>query len=166
MSVNIILATDLNYGIGNENKLPWPRNRKDMEWFRRNTLGHVVVMGRKTWESLGRKSLSGRKNVVVSSKNFPHPKIGGPDHVASGNMDGILKTILPELYPGLDIWVIGGAEIYHQSIPHADKLYLTTFNRYYKCDTYVESDITTKFPIVEYREEDGEVTFQIRNKGK
>lgn len=159
MSINIILATDLNFGIGNENKLPWPKNKKDMDWFRQHTLGHVVVMGRKTWESLGSKPLPGRINVVITSKDILQA------HTRHGDMGEILNTLQKDVYPDLHIWVIGGAEIYSQAVPHADKLYLTTFQQNYECDTYVESDIITKFPVVQFWEEEiGEISFQIRSK--
>lgn len=158
MSVNVILATELNYGIGNENKLPWPKNKKDMEWFRNNTKDGVVLMGRKTWESIGSKKLPNRINIVVTSRDLE-----GPDYTISGDMADIISNV-KERYPGHDIWVMGGSEIYFQAIPLADKLYLTTINGHYECDSYVESDIIVKFPIIEYWKEDEDITFQIRKK--
>lgn len=156
MSVNAILACDLNFGIGNEGNLPWPKNKRDMDWFRDQTTGHVVLMGRTTWESIGSKPLPKRTNVVVTSKNLEDP-----DFTMSGDMEEIIKRVR-ELYDGLHIWVMGGADIYQQAIPFCDKLYLTTINKMYTCDRHVESDIITKFPVIEYWKEDEELTFQIR----
>lgn len=158
MSTNAILACDLNFGIGNEGDLPWPKNSRDMQWFRDNTKGHVVVMGRTTWESIGSKCLPSRTNVVITSK-----VLEGPDYTISGNMKEMLETVKVR-YPGLHIWIIGGADIYEQAIPHCDKLYLTVINDRFECDRYVESDIIAKFPVVEYWKEDKELTFQIRGR--
>jgi dihydrofolate reductase len=158
MSVNAILACDLNFGIGNEGNLPWPKNKRDMDWFREHTMGHVVLMGRTTWESIGSKPLPKRTNVVVTSKSLE-----GPDFTMSGDMEAIIKYVR-ELYDGLHIWVIGGADIYQQAIPFCDKLYLTKMNQKCKCDRYVESDIITKFPVIEHWKEDKDMTFQIRRR--
>jgi dihydrofolate reductase len=158
MSINAILACDLNFGIGNEGNLPWPKNRRDMDWFRQHTMGHAVLMGRTTWESLGSKPLPKRENIVVTSKTLE-----GADVTMSGDMEAII-TYVKELYAGLHIWVIGGADIYQQAIPFCDKLYLTTINGMYTCDRYVESDIITKFPVIEHWQEDPELSFQIRRR--
>ena len=157
MSVNIILATDLNFGIGNENDLPWPKNKEDLKWFKDNTMNGVVVMGRKTWESIGSKKLPGRTNVVISSKILE-----GADATYAGDMKDIIDLIKTN-YQDKDIWIIGGAEIYFQAIPLADKLYLTTINQHCVCDTYVERDIIVKFPYIDFWKENEHVTFQIRN---
>jgi dihydrofolate reductase len=157
-SINAILACDLNYGIGNENKLPWPKNGRDMKWFREHTMGHVVVMGRKTWDSLNGKPLPKRTNVVITSKHLPEADL---------TLNGDMKTIidrLKNLYEGLHIWIIGGSEIYNQAIPFCDKLYLTTINKRYECDRYVEQDIIIRFPIIEHWQEDLEMSFQIRRR--
>jgi dihydrofolate reductase len=157
MTVNAILACDLDFGIGNEGNLPWPKNERDMQWFRDHTLGHVVLMGRTTWESIGSKPLPKRQNVVVTSKTID------ADFTMSGDMGQIIQYV-KGLYDGLHIWIIGGADIYEQAIPYCDKLYLTKMNKKYKCDRYVESDIITKFPVIEHWSEDKEMTFQIRRR--
>ena len=164
MNINAILATDLDYGIGANGDLPWPKNKRDLEWFKKHTANDIVLMGRATWESLYVKPLPNRVNVVASTKKLPHPKDGGPDHVFEGDLNRRdLELLFGELYPEKDtIWIMGGANVYHQSLSFCDKLYLTTFRKNYKCDRYVESDIIVKFPIIEYWEEDDEVTSQIR----
>jgi len=160
-SINAILAHDDNYGIGKNNELPWPRNAADMKWFRDCTLGHVVVMGRKTWESLGSKPLPKRINVVVSNQDFPHPKNGGPDHVLKGNLSDGIGTLLNELYPDLKIWIIGGADIYRQTLSQCDHIYLTHIPGDYDCDTFVAIDRhTIGYVEVAKKEQDG-LTFSI-----
>ena len=98
MSVNAILAMDNNMGIGYDNTLPWPHNKKDMKWFRDCTSGHVVVMGRKTWESFGSKPLPNRINVVVTNKEVE----GNPDRIERGEMVEIISTLVCK-YPDLHI---------------------------------------------------------------
>lgn len=142
MTVNAILACDKNYGIGKDNGLPWPRNEYDMKWFRENTKGHIVLMGRKTWESLDNKKLSGRINCVLTHRvdNIE----GDPDYVFSGDIN---KTIafLKEKHPDKKIWIIGGANIYAQTIAHCDNIYLTQFKGSYDCDAFVDPVIFQNF---------------------
>lgn len=161
MSVNAILAHDDKNGIGKNNDLPWPRNAADMKWFRDCTIGHVVVMGRKTWESMGSKPLPRRINVVVSSRrDFPHPKDGGPDHVLTGELSSV-KTLLKDLYPDLKIWIIGGANIYEHILSTCDNIYLTHIPGDYECDTFVSLDKhLSGFVQAAKKEQDG-LTFSI-----
>lgn len=158
MSVNAILAMDLNMGIGFEGDMPWPHNKKDMKWFSDNTKGHVVVMGRKTWESLGCKKLPNRINIVVTNQN-----IEGPDDVMYGGMAGILE-ILSHKYPDLHIWVIGGANIYRQALPYCDKLYVTRIKKTYRCDTFMYMTDFEGFGVTEYIDDDDEMCIQIRSR--
>jgi dihydrofolate reductase len=167
MTVNAILAHDDRWGIGKDNGLPWPRNAADMKWFRECTIGHVVVMGRKTWESIGSKPLPKRVNVVVSSRrDFPHPKDGGPDHVLSSAKGVVglgvgIRTLMSDLYPGLKVWIIGGADIYEQTLPTCDNIYLTHIPGDYECDTFVSFDKhLSRFIEVAKKEQDG-LTFRI-----
>lgn len=159
MSINAILAMDSNMGIGYENGLPWPHNKKDMKWFRDCTFGQVVVMGRNTWESFGNKALTGRINVVVTNREVE----GNPDVVMSGDIDGVLE-ILGYKYPQLDIFVIGGANIYRQALPFCDKLYVTRMKGVYKCDTFMYNRDFEGFDIQEYVDDDKDMTIQIRSR--
>lgn len=132
VNVNAILACDAEGGIGKNNDLPWPKNELDMKWFKKNTSCGVVVMGRKTWESLGSKCLPKRINVVVSSSD-----VEGPDHVMGGDIKEIISNIR-ELYPQKQIWIIGGANLYEQSFEHCDYVYLTEMTDTYDCDTFID----------------------------
>src|SRR5687767_9093483 len=101
---------DLNRVIGAKGGIPW-RLPDDLKRLRRLTMGGTVVMGRKTYESIG-KPLSGRRNVVVTRQ---------PGYVAEGcdvvtSLDGALVG---------DVWVLGGGEVYAQSLPKADRMELT-----------------------------------------
>jgi dihydrofolate reductase len=137
MTVNAIIAHDDKYGIGKNGGLPWPHNPADMKWFRDCTNGHVVVMGRKTWESLGNKKLPNRTNIVVTRSDLN----GAPDGKYYGEMTNLIQMIKME-YPDLKTWIIGGADIYKQALPFCDNIYVTKVPGDYKCDTFV--------PIQEY----------------
>jgi dihydrofolate reductase len=152
--IKAILAHDEMFGVGKNNDLPWPKNAEDMKWFRDCTLGHVVVMGRKTWESIGSKALPKRRNVVVSSRRaaeFQHYTEDGPDHISNNLDKGMLVDILQkELYPDLHIWIIGGPNILKQALPYVDEIYLTAFPGNYECDTFLEmNEIITQFSVKE-----------------
>jgi dihydrofolate reductase len=132
MTVNAILAHDDEYGIGLKNDLPWPRSDADMKWFKECTNGHVVVMGRKTWESLGSKKLPNRTNIVVTRSELQ----GTPDGVYYGEISKLVQMLKME-YPDLKIWIIGGADIYKQALPFCDNIYVTKFPGTYNCDAFV-----------------------------
>lgn len=105
---SIIAAVGRNREIGKKGGLIW-RLSGDMKYFKDTTLGHTVVMGRKTYESIpGGKGLPGRKNVVLSRKNGDVKQI----------IDELLKS--PE-----EVFVIGGGSVYEMLLPFSDRLYLT-----------------------------------------
>ncbi len=114
MTVILIAAVGSNGVIGRDNDLPW-RIREDLQHFKALTLGHTLVMGRKTYDSIGRP-LPGRRTVVVTRQR---------DWSADGvevvhDLDDALK-----LAEGNDLYVAGGGEIYRQALPYADRMELT-----------------------------------------
>jgi dihydrofolate reductase len=119
----IIAALDHRRAIGKDGKLPW-HIPEDMKRFKRLTTGHAVLMGRKTWESLGRP-LPGRRNVVLSSSPVP-----GIESYAS------LEESLRALASAERIFVIGGGNLYAQLIDRADELYLTLVDRDVEADAF------------------------------
>jgi dihydrofolate reductase len=155
-TVNAILAMDDKYGIGKDGKLPWPHNAADMKWFRESTNKGIVVMGRKTWESIGAKKLPGRINIVVSSSNVE----GEPDGKYSGDIYALIKALKIE-YPDRKIWIIGGANIYEQALPFCDNIHLTHIPGDYDCDAFVPMDrfLDGYLPMAK-KEQDG-ITFSI-----
>ncbi|GAB2630950.1 dihydrofolate reductase [Kribbella swartbergensis] len=112
MTVILIAAVGANGVIGRDNDLPW-RIREDLRRFKQLTLGHTLVMGRKTYDSIGRP-LPGRRTVVVTRQTAWSTE--GVDVVHS--LDDALT------YDG-DLFVAGGGEIYRQALPYADRLELT-----------------------------------------
>ena len=131
--ITLIAAINKNRGIGRKNELLYdiPEDRK---LFRDLTLGKVVIMGRKTWLSLPHKPLSGRTNVVVSRYTIS------------------LRKAL-ELYKDKDICIIGGSQIYMQTIHLADELHLTVIHDYYKkADAFFPVVSPDEFDLVAMRE--------------
>ena len=113
--LNLIAALASNRVIGIQNRLPW-RLPEDLAHFKALTLGHPVVMGRKTFESLGRP-LPGRRNLVVT--RTPDWRADGAETAAS------LEAAFALCNDAAEVFVIGGAEIYRQALPLVDRLFLT-----------------------------------------
>ena len=125
MCLTIIVATDRARGIGIENRLPW-RLPEDLAHFKRTTTGHPIIMGRKTFESIGRP-LPGRRNIVVSRN--PDWRHDGVDVVPS--VDAAIA-----LAPGTDAFVIGGAQIYAETLALASRLIVTEIDQVFDCDAF------------------------------
>src|SRR5690606_24817841 len=122
MDVSLIVAAAENGTIGIENRLPW-RLPEDLRYFKRVTMGKPVIMGRKTWESIGRP-LPGRTNIVIT-RNADYVVPEGVRVVTSLEAAIALAEKIC-LIEGIDeAIVMGGAEIYAQALPRADRLYLT-----------------------------------------
>jgi dihydrofolate reductase len=158
MTLNAILACDDNWGIGRGNDLPWPRNEYDMKWFRENTSNGVVVMGRKTWQSLGNKALPNRINCVVSRDISTIE--GSPDVRVAGIDANTLQQIDDRFFPK-KVWIIGGGEMYNQTIPLCDFVYLTRFHDSYTCDTFVDKSLMDRFTMMTSFQKTPECTFSI-----
>ena len=122
--ISIIVAIAENGVIGDKNKLLW-HIREDLQHFKAMTTGHPVVMGRKTYESLGRP-LPGRRNVVISRQELT---IAGSQTVHS------LDEALALFGPDEEVFIIGGAQIYAAALPLANRFYLTRVEHPYEGDT-------------------------------
>ena len=121
-SLTSIVAVNRDGVIGRENGLPW-RLRSDMKFFREQTLDNVVIMGRKTFDSLGRGCLPRRFNIVLSSHLGLFPE-DSDCRTATGVEDALYRaTLAPRIYK--QSFVIGGASLYEQFAPFVDR-YLVT----------------------------------------
>lgn len=116
MTLSLIWAMADNRVIGIDNRLPW-KLPADMRWFRRHTLGKPVVMGRLTFESFGGRPLPDRRNLVVSRD--PAYRAAGAEVFPS------LTAALAAAGETTEVMVIGGASLYAQALPLADRLYVT-----------------------------------------
>ena len=114
-SIAIIVAVSDNGVIGKDNALPW-RLSVDLRYFKKQTLGKPVIMGRKTWQSIG-KALPGRQNIVVSR----NAEFVAPGAFVAGGFDEAIALAggVPE------VMVIGGEAIYAEALERADRVYLT-----------------------------------------
>lgn len=149
--ISLIAAVGKNYELGKDNKLIW-HFKKDMEYFKEVTTGKTVVMGRKTYESIGRP-LPNRRNIVITSRM----------------LEGVetVKTIDEILDMQDDIFIIGGASIYSEFIKYADKIYLTLIDKEYDADTYFPTFDENQFKktvIKEETENDIKLTFALYTK--
>ena len=113
--LSLIAALAKNHVIGIENRLPW-KLPEDLAHFKALTLGHPIVMGRKTFESLGRP-LPGRRNIVITRNADYHP--AGCETAAS------IPAAIDLCAEAQEIFFIGGAELYKQVLPLVDRMYLT-----------------------------------------
>lgn len=129
MTLNIIVAHGENNEIGLDNQLLW-KLPTDMKRFKEITTGHTVVMGRKTFESIG-KLLPNRENIILSSQ----PVLDFPKEAK------VTDSIEPILQQSKDreIFIIGGEQVYKAFLPFADRLYITTVKGKFKADTYFPS---------------------------
>lgn len=113
--ISVISALAKNRVIGINNTLPW-RLPEDLKYFKSLTLGHHILMGRKTYESIG-KPLPGRTTVIITRGTFP-----APDGVKIAHS---LQEAIDVCGDDQEIFFVGGAELYAQALPLADRLYLT-----------------------------------------
>jgi dihydrofolate reductase len=118
MNIAIIAAIGMERELGKENTLLW-NLPSDMRYFRKMTNGHTVIMGRKTYESIG-KALPGRNNIVIT-KDTTYTT-GDTDVVHS--IDEAIE-LAKKISVHDDIYIIGGAQIYTQAIPYVERLYIT-----------------------------------------
>ncbi len=128
MIVSLIAALDRRRGIGKDNQLPW-RLPADMKRFRELTMGHHLIVGRKTYESIG-KPLPGRTTIIVTRRSDFQAE--GCDVVSSADEALALARTRGEQ----EVFVIGGAEIYAQTLAQADRLYLTLVEAEVAADTF------------------------------
>ncbi|QIW16025.1 dihydrofolate reductase [Pasteurellaceae bacterium RH1A] len=131
MKISLIVARTLNHVIGKDNQMPW-HLPVDLAWFRQNTLGKPVIMGRKTYQSIGRL-LPKRPNIILSRTGF---EVEGA--LSASNLDQALA--LAKDLGHSEAMIIGGGELFKQALNLADKLYLTEIQAQIEGDTFFEFD--------------------------
>lgn len=123
--INLIVAMDAQRGIGIDNTLPW-RLPEDLAHFKRLTTGHPIIMGRKTFDSIGRP-LPNRRNIVITrNADWRHEGVE-----AVGSIEAAIALV-----EGAPAFIIGGAEIYRQSLPLAGQLIITEIHKTFSCDAF------------------------------
>jgi len=126
MKVSLIAAMAKNRTIGLDNALPW-HLPADQRYFKAKTMGHSLVMGRRTFESIGERPLPGRKTIVVSRRRDYAP----PGVEVARSLDEALARA-----EGEEVFVAGGEEIFREALPRAHRLYLTRIERDFPGDTF------------------------------
>lgn len=120
--MKLIIACDPKGGIGFDGKLPWTNLQGDLPRFKELTSGKIVVMGRKTWDSLPKKPLPNRTNWVKTTR--PIDGVTNPDH------DVIAKE--------REVWLIGGAKMIESYWQYIDEIHLSRTFAEYTCDTFID----------------------------
>lgn len=147
--LNLMVAYDRNQIIGSEGSLPW-HYPEDLKHFKRTTMGHAIIHGRKSYEDFG-KPLPGRRNIIVTRQ---------ADYVAEGcevvNSLEAAITLARESDP--EPFVLGGAEIYRQALPLVTRMYLTEIDAEHAGDTRFPDFDRSQWRETE-RREDGLLTF-------
>lgn len=158
-NISLIASVSNNWVIGKDNDMPWKQS-DDLIRFKKMTMEHIVIMGRKTYESIG-GNLPNRINIVLTKSDFSRRGC----YVVNSIEDAIelsLKIITEGWFNFIDdeIFIIGGGEIYRQFLPIANKIYLTRVDCEIEGDTYfpkLESDWDLVF--TEYYEKDDKNQF-------
>ena len=156
MKISIIVAMTKDKVIGQGNKLPW-HIPEDLQHFKAITMGKPMIMGRGTFDSMGRRPLPGRKTIILtrdrnfsdvglhSSHPYCHPRAGGdPGYIV---VDSIEKALLAA-GDATEIMIVGGANIYKQFLPMAEKMYLSIIHKNYAGDIFFPEYDTTQWRVV------------------
>jgi len=147
--ISIIVAISEDYGIGKDNRLLW-NIPGDLARFKKLTMGHCIVMGKKTWESLPKKPLPGRKNIVIT--DIPGETFEGSVTAYS------VGDAVGKCEGDSEIFIIGGGSIYRQFMPLADRLYITHVHKKAPADTWFPEISHDEWEVVdnEHYNEQGE----------
>lgn len=140
----------MNGELGKDNHMPWSL-KGDLKYFRKVTEGNTVVMGKRTYESIGRP-LPNRKNIVVT-----HNPIADENVISLNDINSVLKL------EG-DVFIIGGMSLYSHFLPYAEELYLTEINAQFEADTFFpkfDKDAYIKKTVGQITEDGLEYAFQI-----
>lgn len=127
--LSIIVATARDHAIGYQNQLLW-HMPADLKFFKETTQGHTVIMGRKTFDSVG-KPLPRRRNIIVTRQD--DFKVEGAEIVHS------LQEALKLCEPEEEHFIVGGAQIYAEALAYTDRIYLTVIDGIFNADTYFPS---------------------------
>ena len=128
MIISQIVAVSENWIIGRDNDLPWTMP-DDMAWFKRVTMGHTVIMGRRNYEANGSQALPGRTNIVISRQK----DLRLDDSMVVPTLESALEICKREEQE--EVFIVGGGEIYRLSLPRTDRIYLTVIHTRLEGDT-------------------------------
>lgn len=130
-----IVCIDLKFGIGKDGTIPWT-NKKDLTWFRQKTLNTIVIMGRKTYESLpeSNRPLKNRHNVVLTKQDINYP--------GAYTIHNLEDYKLLDCYnSSMRVVVIGGSTVYKQYSNQIKTFWITQLKKEYECDTFLDINL-------------------------
>ena len=157
MNINIIVAVDDCNGIGLNNGIPW-YSREDLKNFAKLTKGNnnnAIIMGRNTWESLPKKPLPKRDNLILSSKE----NYDGENIKTFLNTNDVLRYCKDKNYD--EVWIIGGSYVYNEFINmNINKLYISRINGDYNCDTFFP-EIPNNYKIISNSNIDNNISLEV-----
>jgi dihydrofolate reductase len=164
MLISLLVAMDEEGGIGRDNRLPW-RLSTDLRRFKWLTMGHHMLMGRKTYESIGR-ALPGRTTIVVTRQADYHAEGCAVAHSLEEGMR------LAEEAGEEELFVIGGGEVFRQTLPLAGRIYLTVVHTRGGCDVFFpeyEAEVWTTTQVEQVGADDANeyaTTFMVMERGE
>ncbi|MDZ7318163.1 MAG: dihydrofolate reductase [candidate division KSB1 bacterium] len=138
MIISIIAAMSLNRVIGKNNQIPW-HIPDEQQRFKRITWGHTIIMGRKTYESIG-KPLPGRTNIVITRQQ----NYSAPGCIVVNSLEAALKSCPPN---ETEAFIIGGEQIFQLALPLAQRIYLTTILQEFQGDAFFPEFSTSDFKV-------------------
>lgn len=143
MRVSAVVAASDNNVIGKDGGLPWHVS-SDLKLFKEITMGKPVIMGRRTWESLPKQPLPGRRNIVITRN---------PDYAAEGaDVAGSIHEALAMCEGEPEVSIIGGGQVYEQAMDRTDRIYLTRIHLTVDGDTFLPELPENEWQQVERRE--------------
>jgi len=167
--IKMILATDMNYGIGLNNELPKWKLKGDLRQFKNLTIGkgnNFVLMGNNTWDSMSKKTLVKRKNIILSKKN--NSDNNNKNYVFLSSINDVFNYIEINKSDNSELWIIGGSQIYTLFIPYVNEIHWTRALTNFKCSTYLSKEFInfikskiwkTQYSICESIESDGYIYY-------
>ena len=161
--IKAIMAIDEKGGISKGQSMPWPKNSKDLKWFKKNTLNNIVIMGRKTWDDPFMPTpLKSRINILITNKD---PSMyEGANYYLSGSINNKIIEIQKK-YNNKDIFIIGGSEIINLTFELIQEFYLTRIYGNYNCEKFINTSlIENNMKIIEKIEGDSSCHFEIWKK--
>ena len=140
-TISLIAAMSENKVIGKNNDLPWPPIKEDFKWFQKHTKGHPIIMGRKTWQSLPKKPLPDRYNIVLTTSQYWETIDDRCDRLVCRDMhtamfNARVADFVDKKIDTSEIFIIGGGQIYQEAIPLANKMYITIVHQTIDGDTF------------------------------
>src|SRR3989338_4858880 len=145
MIISLIAAMGKNRVIGNKGKLPW-HMPADLEYYRDKIRGKTVIMGRKTFESMGNKPLPNRANIIIT-RDISYKADGA---IVAHSAEEAVKEV--EKYKTDEVMVIGGSEIYKEFLPRANRIYLTIIEGVFEGDAFFPEYDIAQWKEISYEE--------------